>query len=166
MDAIHAALVEHASRRLRDAGWDVRPEVSFNHYGDRGRVDLLAWHGDSGSLVVVEVKSRIGDVQETLGRLDVKVRLAARIARELGWGPPATVTPMLVVADGRTARRVIAAHEATFSRFALRGRAVTAWMRRPIPTSGLLWLTNSADSHRMSVRRVRAPGDAAASRRM
>jgi transcriptional regulator with XRE-family HTH domain len=166
MDAAHAGIVELASRRLRIAGWDVRPEVSFNHFGDRGRIDLLGWHGASRSVVVVEAKSRIGDVQETLGRLDVKVRLAPGIARDIGWGTPATVTPMLVVADGRTPRRVINAHAATFSRFATRGRAVTAWMHRPLPTSGLLWLTHAADSHWMTARRVRRRSDSAASRPM
>ena len=30
-----------------DLGWEVVVEFGFNHYGDRGSVDVLAWHGDS-----------------------------------------------------------------------------------------------------------------------
>lgn len=42
--------------------------MSFNHYGDRGRYDILAFHPPTGILLVVEVKTGIGDVQATLGR--------------------------------------------------------------------------------------------------
>jgi len=47
-DATHAALQNWVAGYLVDAGWQVRPEVSFNHYGDRGRIDVLAAHPMSG----------------------------------------------------------------------------------------------------------------------
>jgi transcriptional regulator with XRE-family HTH domain len=37
VDRAHAALEESAARRLTTAGWNVRAEVSFNYYGERGR---------------------------------------------------------------------------------------------------------------------------------
>src|SRR5687767_9128561 len=43
-DAAHAWLTEQVSAFLMQAGWVPRTEVSFNSYGDRGRVDVLAWH--------------------------------------------------------------------------------------------------------------------------
>jgi transcriptional regulator with XRE-family HTH domain len=88
LDRRHAALVTAAADRLGRARWIASPEVSFNHNGDRGRCDLVAWHEPTRTLLIVEVKSRIGKIQETLGRLDVKVRLGGVIADELGLGRP------------------------------------------------------------------------------
>jgi transcriptional regulator with XRE-family HTH domain len=129
-DADHAALQEWAARALAEWGWEVLAEVSFNHYGDRGRIDLLAFHAASGCLAVIEIKSRIEDAQDTLGRLDIKVRLAPGIGRERGW-LPTSVVAVLLVADDRTSQRRVADHPALFARFALRGRSAIAWLRRP-----------------------------------
>jgi len=85
MDARHAAIQNALVRLVESLGWTSRVEVSFNHYGDRGRIDVMAWHPRTGSLAVVEVESVLGDVQDTLGRLDVKVRLAREIAGGIGW---------------------------------------------------------------------------------
>jgi transcriptional regulator with XRE-family HTH domain len=85
VDADHARIVSAGAQRLERSGWIVRTEVSFNHFGDRGRCDLVAWHAGTRTLVIVEVKSRIGDLQETLGRLDVKARLGSVIADQLAW---------------------------------------------------------------------------------
>lgn len=140
IDRAHASLQELAARRLADAGWFARPEVSFNHFGDRGRCDLAAWHPSTRTLLVVEVKSRLGDVQDTLGRLDVKVRLGGVIADQLGWGRPARVVPALVLPDTRTSRRVLARHETLFRSFGLRGRSALPWLRTPAgPVTGMIW---------------------------
>ena len=42
---------------LLSLGWQVLPEVSFSHYGDRGSIDVLAWRDDH--LLVIEVKGSI-----------------------------------------------------------------------------------------------------------
>jgi Holliday junction resolvase-like predicted endonuclease len=160
MDASHAWLEEQTAAHLSSSGWQVSAEVSFNHYGDRGRVDVLAFHPTTRIVLVVEVKSGIGDVQDTLGRLDVKSRLGRSLADAAGWAGARAVVPTLVVADTRSARRVVAEHEALFSRFALRGRSALAWTRRPsVPApSGLLWFAIVPDLHGVTVtkgRRVR-----------
>jgi transcriptional regulator with XRE-family HTH domain len=140
IDSVHASVQAAVAEMLSDRGWVVRVEVSFNRYGERGRCDILAIHARSGTLLVVEVKSRLGDLQETLGRLDTKARLGPHIARELGWATPTFVVPALVIAEGRTARRVVALHEPLFRRFDVRGRAAVAWPRRPTTgVTGLLW---------------------------
>lgn len=77
-DAAHARLQEQVAGALERLGWLVRIETSFNRYGDRGRVDVLAHHPVARTLLVIEVKSAIGDLQETLGRLDVKVGLGGQ----------------------------------------------------------------------------------------
>jgi predicted XRE-type DNA-binding protein len=147
-DATHAALQNWVAGYLGDAGWQVRPEVSFNHYGDRGRIDVLAAHAPSGVIAVVEVKSAIHDVQDTLGRLDVKLRVARGAARELGWRASAAV-PVLIVADHRTSQRRVADHRSLFERFSMRGRSGLAWLRRPRgqPPPGILAFVRVPDIH-------------------
>lgn len=144
MDAAHAELQELVAALLTAAGWVVHVEVSFNRYGDRGRIDLLAIHPTLRIAVVVEIKSGIGDVQDTLGRLDVKVRVARPVARELGLGELVAVVPVLVIGDSRAARTVVATHGSLFGRFDVRGRAARAWIRQPggVIPGGLLWFAS------------------------
>lgn len=142
VDAGHAAIVSTAAARLERFGWIVRTEVSFNHFGDRGRCDLVAWHSRTRTLLIVEVKTSIGDLQETLGRLDVKARLGSVIADPLGWGRPSAVAAALVLEEQATNRRVLRDHGPQFRRYGFRGRAAIAWLRQPnpaTPMSGLLW---------------------------
>ncbi len=155
MDAVHAHVVESAAATLRSDGWLTRSEVSFNHFGDRGRVDLLAFHPIARIVVVAEAKSAIGDTQDTVGRLDVKTRLGPMLAEREGWGQPLRVVPALVVAESRTARRTLMRHEAAFSRFDVRGRSALAWLRNPVAPgpSGLLWFAKVPDSLGGSVNR-------------
>jgi transcriptional regulator with XRE-family HTH domain len=77
----HGALAESVTQALRSDGWDVRPEVSFSIYGERGVIDLLAWRSSERALLVIELKTEIVDVGEMLGTLDRKARLATKVAR-------------------------------------------------------------------------------------
>ena len=103
LDADHAALVETVANVLRSLGWDVAAEVSFNIRGERGSIDVLAFHPGTRTILVVEVKSVVADVQATLVVFDRKTRLATEIARQRGWVGRG-VGRVLVVADRRTAR--------------------------------------------------------------
>lgn len=155
MDAAHARLQEDVASWLTTIGWVVHVEVSFNHYGDRGRVDIVAFHPTLRLVLIIEIKSALGDIQDTLGRLDVKARLGRVIAAELGWNQVSAVVPALVITDSRAVRRQIAAHEALFERYSLRGRKATAWLRRPAGTAptGILWFRSRSDSHGATTRR-------------
>lgn len=79
-DEEHAAIVELIAKNLVAQGWIVEPEASFNHFGERGRFDLLAYHPATGILLIVEVKTELTDLQEMFGSLNVKERLATRVA--------------------------------------------------------------------------------------
>lgn len=150
VDKDHAALQNQIATALRAAGWVVDAEVSFNHFGDRGRIDILAFHPVARVMLVIEIKSMIVDVQDLLGRLDIKTRIATLLARERGW-QVAHAVPALIIQDGRTARRRVADHPALFHRFGLRARAARAWMRqprRPFPTGILLFQARGPDSRR------------------
>ena len=144
--------------RFERSGWTVVPESSFNHYGDRGRIDLLAFHPVTRTLVVVEVKTVIADIQELLGTLNAKERVAPVLARSLGWRA-ARVVPFLIVAESTTNRRHLVAHARLFGRFALRGKGAVAWIRRPDGTpSGLLLLVKSPDRSGVGVGRAGRQG--------
>jgi hypothetical protein len=146
-DRRHASLVDALVHRLRSAGWDVATEVSFNHYGERGSIDILAFHPATRALLVIEVKSVVPDVGGMLSTLDRKVRLAADIARERGWAAD-TVSKLLVLPEESTARRRIDEHDATFSAaFPARNIAVNRWLRSPSGRlSGLLFLSTARPS--------------------
>ena len=110
VSARHAALGERVAAWIaRQPGWLAVAEVSFSIYGERGIVDLLAWHESTGSLVAIELKTAIVDVDELIGTLDQKRRLGARIAAGRGWAAR-SVYAWLIVGDSRTNRRRVAEH--------------------------------------------------------
>lgn len=153
-DADHARLAEWLTRRVETFTWTVVPEASFNHYGDRGRIDLLAYHATTRSLVVVEIKTVIAEIQDLLGALNAKARVAPVVARSLGW-PPAHVVPCLVVAESTTNRRRLADHSRLFARFTVRGKAAAAWLRQPNGApSGLLLLVKLPNRNGNGLRRA------------
>jgi hypothetical protein len=152
-DADHARLTEWLVRRLERLGWIAAAEVSFNNYGERGRIDVLAYHPATRTLLVVEVKTLIVEVQVILGGVSVKHRVAPSVARSMGWRPAAVVSA-LVVLEGRTNRRRLAQHERLFARFSLRGRAAVAWLRQPAGApEGLMMLVDSSDRSQVGARR-------------
>lgn len=159
-DADHARCTDLVMRRLEALGWLTRAEVSFNEYGDRGRIDVLACHPPTATLLVIEVKTLIADAQQLLGGVDVKQRVSIRVARSLGL-PARTAVPMLAMTRTTTNRRRIAQHPHLFGRFCLRGRRATAWLRSPVPISGGLLVTlqvpnhNNGDVRRAGRQRVR-----------
>lgn len=132
---------------LAGAQWEAIPEATFSIYGERGSIDLLAWHATARTLVVAEVKTIIVEVGSLLAGLDRKARVAGILARERGWVPEAVV-PALIVLDGTTTRRRLAEHAPLFGRLNLRGRAAVRWLRSPtLPApTGLLILTKLPDA--------------------
>jgi transcriptional regulator with XRE-family HTH domain len=142
LDEAHAALVNTMVALLRGAGWEVAVEVSFSIWGERGSIDILAFHPATGILLVIEVKSRVPDSQEMLATLDRKARLAKQVAAERGW-EVRSVARLLVIADTMTARRRVARLASTFdTSYPVRGHAVRRWLRQPAGSiSGLLFLS-------------------------
>jgi transcriptional regulator with XRE-family HTH domain len=113
-DRLHASVVEEVVSILLAAGWEIAPERSFNHYGERGAADVLAWHASFRALLIVEVKTRLWDLQDLLAGLDRSRRLLPGLAaREWEWKARA-VGVALVMPDMSTHRHVIERHSATF----------------------------------------------------
>ena len=163
INARHSALHESVARWLLTCpGWEIAPEVSFSVGGERGVIDILAWHAATRTLLVIELKTEIVDVNDLMGGVDRKRRLAVRIARDRGWSAR-SVSAWVIVADGTTNRRRVAAH-ATTLRAALPsdGRAIAGWMREPISAMACLsfWSdAQMASTNRglATVKRVRLP---------
>ena len=144
LDAGHADLVERTLELLAASDWVVATEVSFNIRGERGSIDILAFHPETGSLLVIEIKSVVPDMQAMLHGIDRKGRIAREVARDRGW-EVTSVTRLLVLPDDRTARRRVERHAATF-RAALpaRTRDVRRWIRRPDGSlHGVLFLSDA-----------------------
>lgn len=150
-------------RLLAGFGWDVAVEVTFSRFGERGSIDVLAFHPGRRALLVVEVKSVTPDMQAMLAGIDRKVRLAPTLALDRGWNA-GSVARLLVLGDARTNRRRLARFGASVaSALPSRSSDVMRWLRDPVgaPVSGVLFLTDvrradrtTRQRHRVRVRRA------------
>lgn len=138
LDEEHAAIVEALAAALQRGGWLVEAEASYSEYGERGRVDLLTFHRTRSVLAVVEVKTELADLQELLGSLNVKTRLAPDLGRRMDWRATRVVS-VLAVAATTANRSIVGSHPALFSPFerrwlregglpALEGERVLLWV--------------------------------------
>lgn len=139
VSARHAAMHEVMARFFASRpSWDIEPEVSFSIWGERGTIDILAWHAVAGAVLVVELKTELVDLNELLGTLDRKRRLAAQVASERGWDA-ASVSVWVVIADGRTNRRAVARHRAVIrNKLPTDGRGAARWLDRPVGSCAAL----------------------------
>jgi hypothetical protein len=143
LDHRHAQLGDQVTRHLVALDWVVRPEVSFSRYGERGSVDLLAWHPASRTVLVCELKTMLVDLQGLVTTVDRKARLAGHIAGTAGW-TPVRVGVLVVVSEGRTNRRRVSQHRALLrAAYPDDGRGARRWLRLPTgPFRGLaFWPT-------------------------
>ncbi len=162
LDARHAAMQDVLLRRFAaTATWVVDPEATFAIYGERGAIDLLAWHGGTRTLLVVEIKTELTDLGGLIRQTDRYRRLAPDIVRPRGWRPR-FVGVWVVVADGRTARRRLAAHRALLrAAYPDDGHEVHAWLNRPdrdLRAFSFLPIPAEAQVGRLATRRVSAAG--------
>ncbi|HET9344671.1 MAG TPA: helix-turn-helix transcriptional regulator [Candidatus Limnocylindrales bacterium] len=144
LDRAHASIVDHVVGVLKELDWNVLPEFTFNVYGDRGSVDILAWHPRERILLIVEVKATLTDLQNLLASLSKKRRVVpAAAARELGWQARHVAT--VVVAAGTTGNRgIVARHRSTFdTAFPARSHEVRSWLRRPHGALSGLWFVST-----------------------
>jgi hypothetical protein len=144
VDHAHAQIVESAAAVLSRNGFRVRPEHTFNEYGDRGSIDLFAGHDQTRAVFVGEAKSEWGSLEETLRRQDLKVRLAPKLARDaFGWRPR-YVANILVLPDDSSTRRVVERHAATLSEYVHRSREIRLWLHRPDRSLAGIWFLSNA----------------------
>lgn len=162
LDARHAAMHESMARFLGSLdGWQFEPEVSFSIYGERGIIDILAWHPGQRMLLVIELKTEIVEVSRLLGTMDQRRRLAREIGARFGWHAMA-VSTWVVVADSRTNRRGLAAHASVLrAKMPFDGRGIRRWLRDPLARIDALGFLPNRQAMALGrsvapVRRVRA----------
>lgn len=146
IDEDHASLSAFVAGILRTCGWEVHAEVTFSIDGERGAIDLLAWHASTATLLVVEVKTMLASAERLLRTQDVKVRLAPIVARRFGWRARA-VARLVVLPATRTNRRRVRALAA------LMGPTVTSdawamrrWLRSPTGPIDGIWTLSTPDT--------------------
>lgn len=160
----HSALHESVARMFRDElpAWILAPEVSFAIFGERGVIDILAWHPGRRALLLIELKTDLADINELLGTFDRKRRLAAEVAAGRGWDP-VTVSAWLIISESRTSRRRVEAHAAMLhAALPNDRRTIRRWLRDPVGTvAGLtFWTDTRGETGRRvprPIRAVRAP---------
>ncbi len=159
LNARHSALHEEVARDFAGRpGWQSQPEVSFAIYAERGVIDVLAFHPRRQALLVIELKTDIADVNELVGTLDRKARLALEVASQRGWpvGRDTATSAWIIVAGGRTNRRRIHAHGSMLrAAFPADGRSMPGWLADP--DRPIRCLSFWPDSHQRSVRSGSVP---------
>ncbi len=111
-------------------------------------MDVLGWNEAKRALLIVEVKSELRDLQETLRAIDVKRRVVpGRVRAERGWNP-AAVAAVLVLPDLSTQRSIVGRYPAIFAAaFPARSVDVRHWLSEPnADLRGLWFLPVSRDA--------------------
>jgi transcriptional regulator with XRE-family HTH domain len=131
LDERHALLVRDVVKRLTAVGWQTIPEHTFNVWGERGSVDVLAWQPLRRALLIIEVKTKVADLQDLLSTMDRKRRLAPAMAKALGW-KPLRIGSVLVLPGETWARNAVERFGPVFGA-ALPARTVevTRWLAQP-----------------------------------
>ncbi len=125
-----------AANLARTPGWEFATEVTFSSWGERGVIDILAWHAARRVILVIELKTEIPDPAGLIAQVDRYRRLAPAIARERGWKPD-EVASWVLVAESDMNRRQLARHRIMLrNAFPLDGRALRRWLRDPGDASG------------------------------
>lgn len=168
LNARHSALHEALARFFGSfPGWIVAPEVSYSRFGERGVMDILAWHEATGTLLVIELKTEVVDINRLVGGMDVKRRLAPEVAAERGWHAR-RVAAWVVIADSSTNRRRVGSHRTMLrAAFPLDGRSIRSWLEDPsTAVAALSFWSNAQQPHLnrrlATVKRVRRRPAAAA----
>ena len=132
VNAAHAELHESVAEYLSALdGWTWLPEVTFSHYGERGVIDILAWHPETRSLLIIELKTELVDPQALAAVMHRRVRLGSVLAAAHDWHP-ATISAWVVVRKSRTERRRLQRSEGILRRaFPADGRTMRRWLRQP-----------------------------------
>jgi transcriptional regulator with XRE-family HTH domain len=140
LDEDHAALVAAVTELLALHGWDIRVEVTYSDYGDRGSIDILAFMPATGVLLVIEIKTELAAVESTLRKIDEKVRVAPEMSRKRFDWDVRSVGWLLVMPESSTLRRRVERHPSLFARvFPARGSEIRRWLRQPAGGIAGLW---------------------------
>lgn len=163
----HSAMHETVAQEFRGTEWLLAPETTFSIFGERGVIDILAFHPPTGALLVIELKTALVDVQALIGSVDRYRRLAPQLARERGW-MVSSVSCWVILRETPANHRRLAAHSTVLrTAFPQDGRRMRGWLQNPV--GAISALSFLSDSHprtviasSSAVQRVRTRGSSSA----
>lgn len=103
-DAVHARCSAYAGRRIISHGWELAREIEIIHGRSHGWIDLLAFDPRTGTVLVIEIKTRLDDLGAVERQLGWYERAAWDRARDLGWAPRGVHSWLLVLASDEVER--------------------------------------------------------------
>lgn len=115
-DVVHARCSAAVDRRLAGAGWLVAREVEIVDGSFHGWIDLLAFDPRTGTLLIIEIKTRLDDIGAAERQIAWYERHASAAARRLGWRPR-QVAAWLIALSSHEVDASIAANREAFGRF-------------------------------------------------
>lgn len=163
-NAAHGALQAAVVRFVEGLpGWEAIPEVTFSIFGERGAIDILAWHASTRTLLIIELKTLLVEAAELTRKMHQRQRLAPQIAADRDWAPE-TVATWVIFTDTRSNRRDVDANKLVLQKLAaIDGRAMRSWLRSPNrPVAALSFCTEPKAVIQRRMRRTRAEIEAAA----
>ncbi len=162
----HTAMHEEVARRLAGLpAWTCEAEASFSIYGERGVIDLLAWHASRRALLVIELKTDLTDPAGLIAQVGRYRRLSRALARERGWVPE-TVSAWAILADtDANHRRLSQFARLLRNAFPADGRTMRRWLEDPLGSvAALSFLANAhgrnVDPTTRAAERVQRPARA------
>jgi transcriptional regulator with XRE-family HTH domain len=144
LDRAHAAIGEVVIAELRSADFEVLIEYGFNHFGERGSVDIVGWQGSTRALLIIELKSQVFDLQNLHASFGRKARLVPPLLdQERGWAPH-SLGRVLVMPSTTVNRSVIERHPQAFgATFPSRTRQIRRWLRSPVGDLAGIWFVRN-----------------------
>ena len=125
-DLVHARCSAYVDRRLRADGWSTAREVALVDGRYRGWIDLLAFDPTTGSLMIIEIKTRLDDIGALERQLGWYERSAEDLARERGWPARSIRSVVLLLASEEVEQTIHANRDALSVAFPGRGDVLSA----------------------------------------
>lgn len=98
-DLVHARCSTYSGRRLEALNWQIAREVKVTDGRLHGWIDLLAFDPRTGTLLIIEIKTRLEDLGGLERQIGWYERLAREAAIEMGWQPTRIVTWLVTLAS-------------------------------------------------------------------
>lgn len=156
LDERHALLARAVAKVLSASGWQIHLEYTFNVFGERGSIDILAWQPQLEAVVALEIKTRLVDLQDLLSTTDRKARLLPVLCRNEGWRPKSSGS-VIVLPEESWARHAVRQFQPIFATaFPARTVVVRRWLEKPAEQLRGLWFL-SIGGHASANRKVGAP---------
>lgn len=130
-DTVHARCSAYVHRRLITAGWRVEREVEIIQARSHGWIDLLAFDARTGTLLVIEIKTRLDDMGAIERQLGWYTRTARDVAARFDWHPHRVVPWLLVLSSEECEARLRSHAELVGHAFPVRASAMLALATDP-----------------------------------